>query len=62
MKALRNAGYVACLAGVLVMLLGRFRAGAPAWMIWVGLAVIALGWTFLALSTFRRPPADGPKV
>ncbi len=59
MKALRNAGYVACLVGVVVMLLGRFRAGSPAWMIWVGLAVIAVGWAFLAFSTFRRPPA-GP--
>jgi hypothetical protein len=49
-RAIRNSGYVACLVGTLVMLLGRFRAGAPTWLVYVGLAVIVVGWGFLALS------------
>jgi hypothetical protein len=46
---------------VLVMLGGRFVAGVPVWAVWVGLAVIAIGWALLAISSFRRPPAGGPK-
>jgi len=51
---MRNTGYVACLVGTLVMLLGRFRAGAPSWLVYVGLAVIVVGWGFLALSMLRN--------
>jgi hypothetical protein len=50
---IRNTGYVACLVGTLVMLLGRFRAGAPSWLVYVGLAVIVVGWGFLVLSMLR---------
>jgi hypothetical protein len=57
MKALRNAGFVACLTGALVMLAGRFVAGVPVWLIWVGLAVIALGWAMFIVSSLRRPSA-----
>jgi hypothetical protein len=35
------------------MLLGRFRAGAPSWLIYVGLAVIVVGWGLLVLSMVR---------
>jgi hypothetical protein len=52
-SAIRNTGYVACLVGTLVMLLGRFRTGAPVWLVYVGLAVIFVGWGFLALSMVR---------
>ena len=53
MTAIRNTGYVACLVGTLVMLLGRFRPGAPPWLVYVGLAVIVCGWGFLVLSMVR---------
>ena len=49
----RNAGYVACLIGVLVMLTGRFVHGAPPLLIYVGVSVIVFGWGLLALSLFR---------
>ncbi len=52
---IRSAGLVACLVGVLVMLTGRFVAGAPVWLVWPGLAIIAAGWVLLALSAVRRP-------
>ena len=52
-RAIRNAGYVACLVGVLMMVLGRFRAGAPSSIIYVGLAVIVFGWGFLVFSMVR---------
>jgi hypothetical protein len=66
-RAIRNTGYVACLIGVLVMLLGRFRAGAPAWLVYVGLAVVVFGWGFLVLSMVRaaaeaRARRDGRSI
>ena len=52
-RPIRNTGYVACLVGTLVMLLGRFRAGAPVWLVYVGLSIIVVGWGFLVLSMIR---------
>jgi hypothetical protein len=53
-KAIRNAGFVACLVGVLVMLGGRFAHGAPAWLVSVGVGLIVLGWGLFAWSMVRR--------
>ena len=53
MTATRNAGYVACLVGTLVMIAGRFMAGAPVWLVYVGLAGIVFGWGLLGLSMVR---------
>lgn len=53
MKGLRNAGYVACLIGTLVMISGRFVQGAPVWLVYVGLAGIVFGWGLLGLSMVR---------
>ena len=53
MTTTRNAGYVACLVGTLVMISGRFMAGAPAWLAYVGLAGIVFGWGLLGLSMVR---------
>jgi energy-coupling factor transporter transmembrane protein EcfT len=50
----RNAGFVACLIGVLAMLTGRFVAGAPVWLVYVGVSVIVFGWGLLALSIIKR--------
>ena len=49
----RNAGYVACLLGTLVMISGRFMAGAPVWLVYVGLSGIVFGWGLLGLSMVR---------
>ena len=49
----RNAGLVACLIGVLVMASGRFVAGVPPVLIYVGVSIIVFGWGLLALSMFR---------
>jgi uncharacterized membrane protein len=53
-RSVQNAGYVACLIGVLVMLSGRFVAGAPYWLVFPGLAVILVGWALLAFAIFSR--------
>jgi hypothetical protein len=49
----RNAGYVACLIGTLVMISGRFMQGAPVWLVYVGLAGVVFGWGLLGLSVVR---------
>jgi hypothetical protein len=43
-KPLQMAAYAGCLIGVLVMVLSAFMAGAPHWLRWVGLAVVAPSW------------------
>ena len=53
-RGTRNAGYVCCLLGVMVMLSGRFMAGAPTWLVSVGLGVVVFGWGLLAYSLFKR--------
>jgi uncharacterized membrane protein len=50
----RNAGFVACLVGALILVWARFRAGAPPAFLWVGLGVIALGWALFAYSIVKR--------
>ena len=51
---IRNAGFVACLLGALVLLASRFVAGAPHDLRWAGLGVIILGWALFAWSMIRR--------
>jgi len=53
-RALRNTGFVACLAGTLVMLSGRFMAGAPAWLIYVGVSGIVFGWGLFGYTAYQR--------
>jgi len=53
-RTLKNAGFIACLAGVLVMLSGRYVAGAPAWLVYVGVGVIVLGWGLFACAMLQR--------
>ena len=52
--SIRNAGFVACMIGVLVMVVGRFAPWAPVWLVAVGVAVIALGWGLFAWSMLQR--------
>jgi len=53
-RGTRNAGFVACLIGALVMIGSRYMAGAPSWGIWAGAAVILLGWGLFLVSVFKR--------
>ena len=50
---IRNAGFVACLVGVLVMVGARFNHGIPPIFVSVGVAIIVFGWGLLALSARR---------
>jgi hypothetical protein len=43
-KGLQSAGYAGCAVGVLLMVLSAFMAGAPHWLRWAGLAVVAPSW------------------
>ncbi len=58
-RLLRNAGFVASLVGALVMLTARFTAYLPHVAIWLGLAIILLGWALFVLSILRRARANG---
>ena len=53
-RGTRNAGLVACLVGVLVMIAGRYVAGAPIWLVSVGVGVVALGWGLIAFAMWKR--------
>ena len=53
-RAARMAGLIACLAGVLILVIGRYRLGGPTWMLWSGSAVIALGWGLFVYAIGRR--------
>jgi cell division protein FtsW (lipid II flippase) len=43
-KNKRMAGFIGCLIGVVLMVLGGFMHGAPSWLRWVGLAIVAPSW------------------
>jgi membrane protein YdbS with pleckstrin-like domain len=53
-RTARTLGFIACLVGVMVLALGRFRFGAPAWMLWTGAAVVAVGWGLFVYALLRR--------
>lgn len=50
----RSLGLIACLVGVLVLVLGRFRFGGEPVLVWGGIAVIALGWGLFVWALARR--------
>jgi hypothetical protein len=53
-KGTRTAGIIACLIGVLVMVAGRFMAGAPVWLVSVGVGIAVLGWGLIAFALISR--------
>ena len=53
-RLIRNLGFVACLAGALVMITARFTALLPHPAVWAGLALILAGWALFAFSVIRR--------
>jgi len=50
----RNFGYVACLVGVLIVVVARFRLSGEPWLLWSGVAVIAVGWGFFVYAFWAR--------
>lgn len=51
----RLIGMLGCLAGVLLMLFGRFRPDiAPSWMLPAGLVVVGLSWALFAWVIYDR--------
>jgi hypothetical protein len=50
----RTAGFIACLVGVLVMVLARFRLDNSPWLLWPGVAIVALGWILFIYALVRR--------
>jgi hypothetical protein len=53
-RGTRNAGLVACLIGVLVLVAGRFMPGAPIWLVSAGVGVVVLGWGLIAFAMWKR--------
>jgi hypothetical protein len=53
-RGTRNLGLVACLAGVLVMIAGRYMPGAPMWLVSLGVGVVVLGWGLIAFALWKR--------
>ena len=53
-RGTRNPGLVACLVGVLIMIAGRYMAGAPVWLVNVGVGVVVLGWGLIAFALWKR--------
>ncbi|MGH6987685.1 MAG: hypothetical protein ACRED9_12725 [Caulobacteraceae bacterium] len=50
----RTAGFAVCLLGVLLLVIARSKALAPAWESAGAIAVIAVGWALLLYSIARR--------
>ena len=50
----RTLGFVACLAGVMILAWSRLRFDAPPWAMWAGLAIIAAGWILFVYVLVRR--------
>jgi hypothetical protein len=50
----RFAGFVACAAGVAMMVLARYRLGGAPWLLWPGVAIVALGWGLFIYALARR--------
>ena len=53
-RPVRLAGFIACLLGVLILVIGRFRLGGAPWLLWGGSAVVAIGWGCFIYAVVRR--------
>jgi hypothetical protein len=50
----RTAGFVACLVGVMLLVLARFRFGGQPVMLWGGAAIVAVGWGLFVYAILGR--------
>jgi hypothetical protein len=50
----RFAGFVACALGVAMMILARYRLDGAPWLLWPGVAIVALGWLLFIYALVRR--------
>jgi len=50
----RSAGFVACLLGVLILVLARFRFGGQPLVVGAGVAVVGVGWALFVYTVVRR--------
>jgi hypothetical protein len=50
----RFGGMIACLIGVMILVVARFKLGAPLWMLWTGGLVVAFGWGLFVYALVRR--------
>jgi hypothetical protein len=50
----RFAGFVACLLGVMILIIGRYKLGAAPWLLWTGAGVVAAGWALFVYALARR--------
>jgi hypothetical protein len=50
----RFAGFIACALGVAMMALARFKLDNAPWLLWPGVAVVALGWILFIYALVRR--------
>jgi len=53
-KRERHIAMAGCLLGVLLMAAGGFMEGAPSWLRWAGLAVIAPSWALFVYVVVSR--------
>jgi hypothetical protein len=50
----RFGGFIACLVGVMILVVARYRLGGPTWMLVLGVAIVALGWSLFGYALTRR--------
>jgi hypothetical protein len=50
----RFAGFIACALGVMMMVLARYKLDNAPWLLWPGVAVVALGWILFIYALVRR--------
>jgi len=50
----RFAGFVACALGVAMMVLAKYRLNGAPWLLWPGVAIVALGWLLFIYALVRR--------
>jgi cytosine/uracil/thiamine/allantoin permease len=53
-RGARTAGFIACLLGVLILVVGRFRLGGAVWLLWTGVVVVGFGWSCFVYALYRR--------
>jgi hypothetical protein len=53
-RGYRFAGFIACLLGVMILIVGRYKLGGPTWLLITGAGVVAVGWGLFVYALARR--------